>query len=533
MVAGKLNGTRRKFRLNNMTGLMNTMSEANAYLTFDPNASMGEGFTQIPFEFQLVENWQPINRGGVSTATGFTLFQNTGSATNITGLYRYLKSDGTNLFMYSQGTKVYKLVSGTATDIGATLASGNYTHFATAQDKLVICDGSTVPQKWDGTTLSNLTGGTSDTTAVTGFKQTVYYQNRLFGFSATHDTSLLYYSKAGDITAGYAGATSPDGGFISCDVNDGQKITCIGLFFVPGQLQPLIVVGKERSIGIVTGSGSSSDPYTFSKISFDLGIPGFRQFVQFNQDAAFLTPRGVSSYQTAIKNINIQQQLLSGKITNQFTALSATTLPTALGWFDWKNRRVSYAVCTGTSTVPNTIWHYDIELGGFYKQSGFNVTAAFVDTDGTLYTGDDQGKIYQAGAAYRVYNGNAISSTLIAPPLDFFEPDYYKRIVHADITIRGGGSMGYSLGIGTMRDYGTKGGSSHSIPISAGSFTWGGGVWTNNPSVYEWGAAPLTITKFFPSNIFRNMTFTWTQTGANQAIDFLEMNIEVEYLDLV
>jgi hypothetical protein len=531
MAKGKLTGKRRTFRLNNMTGLMNTMSELNAYLTFDPNAPMGAGLTQIPFEFQLVENWQPINRGGLSTATGFSLYKDTGSATKISGLYRYNKSDGTSLFMFSQGTKVYKLVSGTATDIGATIAA-TYIHFNTAQDKLVFCDGTNAPQKWDGTTLSNLSSG-GDATACAGFKQTVYYQNRLFGFSATHDTSLLYYSKSGDITAGYAGGSAPDGGFINCDVNDGQKITAIGLFFIPGQLTPTIIVGKERSVGIITGAGSSGDPYTFSKISFDMGIPGFRQIVQFQQDIAFLTPGGVSSYQTAIKNINIQQQLLSGKITNQFTALSTTYLPDALGWFDWKNRRISYAVCTGTNTVPDTIWHYDIELGGWYKQTGFHVTAAFVDSDGTLYTGDDAGKIYNHSSSVQNYNGLPVSATLQTPPLDFYQQDYYKRIVHGKLTVRGNGNGSYSLGVSTSLNYGTRSGSTHVIPVTTGSYTWNGGVWTSDSSVYQWGGSPLKTVKFFPSNIFQDITFTFVQSGVNQPVGLLDMELVVEYLDLV
>jgi hypothetical protein len=56
----------RTFRINNMTGLMNTMAEENSYLGIDPNANMGYGATTIPFEFKNIENWMPLNRGGLS-----------------------------------------------------------------------------------------------------------------------------------------------------------------------------------------------------------------------------------------------------------------------------------------------------------------------------------------------------------------------------------------------------------------------------------------------------------------------------------
>lgn len=519
MARGKKTGSRRTFRLNNMTGLMNTMSEDNNYLTFDPNANLGAGLTQIPFEFKNVENWSPINRGGLSKAFGYSQFYSTGNSSKITGLYRFSKSDSTSFFLYGQTTKVYKLVSGTATDIGATFSSGAYLHFETALDKCIICDGVNAPVTYDGTTTGSLTNAPSV------LRATLFYQNRLFGFGNTgNNSSYVYYSDASSLN-------NMANNFISCDTNDGQKITAIAKFFIPGQLEPVIIVGKEASIGIIVGDGSTANPYTFVKISLDVGIPGFRQIVQYQQDAAFLTPRGISSYLTAIKNINIQQQLLSSKITNQFTSLPTTYLPDALSWFDWKNRRISFAVATSTNTVPDTVWHYDIELNGWYKQTGFYVTAAFVDRDGYVYTGDSAGKINKHDPAVFAYNSGAISATLQTPYLDFFEPMYYKRIVDAKIVIRGNGS--YNLGVSTALNFGAASGSSHTVPISAGAYTWGGGVWTSDSSVYQWGGAPLTRKKFYPSGIFENISFTFSQSQANKPVDLLEVVLDVEYLDLI
>lgn len=523
MAKGSKTGTRRTFRLNNMVGLMNTEAEENAYSTFDPNAKLGVTVTSIPFEFKNIDNWQPISRGGLSKMSGFDEHFNTSVNSPIRALGRFVKSDGTSLFIYSQGTNVYKLVSGVSTSIGATVAD-DYHWYETAMDKFIICDGVGVPQVYDGTTVTALaTGG--DGTAATGFKQVLWYQNQLFGFSATHDTSLLYHSDIGVITTGYST------NFINCDTNDGEKITSIAKFFVPGQFEPIIVVGKERSVGIITGDGTVSNPYAFTKISDKLGIPGFRQIVKYEQDATFLCPRGISSYITASKDINIEQRLLSKNVTNQFTNLSQTYLPDALGWFDWKNRRVSYAIPDANNQYPNVIWHYDIDLGGMYKQTGFYVTSAFVDTDGTLYTADQNGKIYQHSSIVHNYNSTAINATLQTPYLDFFEPDYYKRIVHSKITIRGNGS--YNLGIGTSLNYGLKLGSSHTVPVSAGYYLWNGGVWTDDPGVYQWGGSLLQHKKVFPANIFENISFTFSQSGADQPVDLLEMVIEVEYLDLI
>lgn len=511
------------FRINNFTGLMNTMSEENNFLGIDPNASLGVGATTIPFEMKNIENWMPSYRGGLSKTFGFTLLKYVGSSTPITGLYRYLKADGTSKLIVSYGNTVYSLAGGVLTSTTMTVTNGAYLDFQTAYDKLVVCDGAAKPQTYDSTTVADLAAG-ADATAVLGARQSCFYANRLFVFSATHDQSLLYYSDAGNIGTGYAA------NFIPCDVSDGQKITGIKQYFIPGQLEPVIIVSKERSIGVVTGDGTTGNPFTFNKITFDVGVYGFRQIQQFNQDVAFLTQKGITSYSAALKNINITESMLSRNIANQFTGLTQTYLKNALSWFDWKNRRVSFAVPTGSSQYPDTIWHYDIQLNGFYKQTGFNTTVAMVDTDGTVYTGDDKGNIYQHGSSYQSYNGNNIISTLQTPYLDFFDPYHFKRVKQAKITVRGNGQ--YSLGVSTQKNYGKSLGTVNTIPLSAGEYIWNGGVWTSDPSIYQWGGNPLLVKKFFPGGLFENMSFTFSHSGTAQTLDLLELVLDIEYLGI-
>lgn len=142
-----------------MTGLMNTMAEENAFLTLDPNARMGAGGITVPFEFKDVTNWMPLNRGGMSITFGYTLLKDVGSATKITGLYRYIKSGGTSYFMVSYGSTLYTLSSGTLTSTTMSVTSGAYLDFETAYDKLIVCDGAGNVQTWDGTTVANLAAG--------------------------------------------------------------------------------------------------------------------------------------------------------------------------------------------------------------------------------------------------------------------------------------------------------------------------------------------------------------------------------------
>lgn len=507
----------KKFRINNMTAGMNTISEGHSLNTIDPNATAGAGFVQMGFEFLNMDNWEIINRGGISKDFGASLYKDTGVASPITGLGRYKNSSAASIFMFSQTTKVYKLVSGTITDIGATIASGAYTHFENAGDYLIICDGQTAaaPQKWDGTTVSAL-GGTPPNAA----KMSLYTQNRLFMFASD---GYLYYSDANNISAGY-GAN-----FVACNRNNGQSITCIRKLFVPGELKPLIFTAKERSIGMIDGTGAAADPFVFKEIATDVGVLGFRPTCYFEQDIAFLTPKGVSTYQTAIKNVNIEEKFISQKIRPDFTALSQTTLPLASSWYDWKYDRIGFAVATGSASYPNTVYYYNIRTGGWRKKTGLNITASFVDDDGTVYTGDDQGRIWKHDPAVNSYNGTAISCSAQTPYMDFFEPDKYKQIEYCEMTVRGTGT--YNLSVASMMNDGQIVGGTNTINLTGARYVWGGGVWTSDANTYQWGNAPLARKKFFPRGIFKNISFILTNSGANQPIDLIDWVIVVRYLD--
>lgn len=381
---------------------------------------------------------------------------------------------------------------------------------------MIVCDGAGAAKTWNGSVAASLGGSPPS-----GARQSIFYNDRLFIFGSSNP-SLLYYSTAGNIETGYAS------NFITCDANDGEKIVSVGKMFVPGELQPVLIVGKERSVGIVTGDGTAGDPFTFSKINYEVGVPGFRQMVSFEGDLAFLTPRGVSSYNTAIKGINIEQNFLSRNIYDQFTDLTNAALGNGLAFNDWKRRRMGFALPVDNATYPDRIYWFDYQSGCWYYQNGFRVTSAFVDTDGTLYTGTDTGIIYKHDTTVYHYASTAINAVLTTPYLDFFEPDGYKRIKWASVTARGNGS--YSVGVSTKRDFGTSIGSTHSVDLSNTAYTWNGGTWTSNSATYQWGGAPILRKYFYPKGVFKNIQFTFTQSGTSQPVDLFELDFEVEYL---
>ncbi len=501
------------FRLNNLLGGMNSVAEDNALASFDYN---GQG---VQAEARDIENFIPLNRGGQTKNFGYDIHKDTGDSSPITGMYRYIKSNGDSFFLFGQGTTAYKLVAGTITSLGYSgFNSGSYLHFETALDTCIICDGVTVPRQFDGTTVTALGG------SLTGLRATVFHHNRVFGFGKSSDPSLMYYSDAGTVD------TNISTNFINCDKNDGQKITAACKVYIAGNLEAAILVAKERSVGIITGAGTVDSPYTFSKINFDFGVPSFRGIIQWGQKVSYLTPNGVGNFSLGDNQVKLLYQYLSEKVRDKFQALNTSVLDDAMCWHDWKNTRISFAVPEAGFSYPNVIYHLDTDSGGWYKErwdSAELITSVFVDTDGVLYHGDQNGNIWIHGPTYSGYGAEAINAYYKTPYLDFGNPNIKKRILDAKITVRAQGE--YGLGISTMLDYGTRNGKSHTINMTAGSYTWGGGVWTDDPDVYQWGAAPISIRRFIPSGYFHNIQFNFTQAGFEQPVDIFDIQFTVEF----
>jgi hypothetical protein len=504
--------TTKLFRIQAMTGGINTIAEENDLIAF--------GSPQAGSEARDIENFAPLYRGGQSKAKiGFTQVVDTG-ASPVTGIYRYIKANGTNKFIVSYGNTVSTLVSTTLTPI-TTMTSNAYINFETATDNLIICDGVLSAKIYTGSVTSIIT------TPVGGIRQAVFYQNRLFIFSSTSNQSLVYYSVPNQVSGAGSGYSTQ---FIQCDTNDGQKITCLKRLFLPGQeFNSILLVGKERSVGVITGDGTTANPFTFNKISFDTGIPGFRGAIQYEGNIAFFTPKGVSSYITSVQNNNMLYTYISEKVRNKFLDMNQNKLDLTQAWYDWKKSRISFACTEAGFTYPNVIWHYDVRLGCWYKErwgTGYDCTASFIDINGDWYHGDSNGRLFLHDGSDK-FDTAPVISFYKTPYMDFGAPQLRKRILQAAITARGDGN--YAIGVGVSLDYGQRNSRFNTVPITQAAYQWGAGVWTNDPNIYQWGAAPIDTTKFWPSGHFKNMQITFQQGGADQPVDIFELDLLVEF----
>jgi hypothetical protein len=500
-----------QFVLNNMLGGMNTMAEPGGLATF------GDG---VLAEASDIENFLPIIRGGQRSEYGYEERLDTESGTPIQGIYRFYKPDGTDVLVAAWGGTLYSLDNSWAeTSIGSGFDTDAFLHFETAYGRLIICDGVNNAKVWDGTTLSTLT------TDVTAPKVAQFYLDRLWLIDPTNQPGYVYHSDIGDITTGYSS------NFIKCDNQDAGRVTALEKVFYAGDSTTYLVVGKDISIGIITGDGTAADPFVYSEVNRDAGLYSHRGLVQSRQDIAYLTRKGVSTIQTDMREVGVQYTYISAKVQDAFQEIDPSTGDNSHAYYDWFNSRVRFFIPTAGKTYPNVCWNWDVQYGGWYKtRYDKEITASFVEKNSIVYLGTSDGRIVEPlrtkGGSF---GGNSINSVYKTGYIDFGDTTRRKRIKNAWIYATGAGD--YSFSVATTLDYGQRKGDTGTVELNGVPYTWGGGVWTNDPDVYQWGAAPISITRFIPRGYFYNMEFTFTINGVDRPLDLYKIVFDVEYLE--
>lgn len=500
-----------QFIMNNMLGGMNTMAEPGGLATF------GEG---VLFEAADIENWMPVIRGGQRTEYAYDVTLTTGTGTFIQGVYRYYKPDGTDTLVGVWDGNLYTISSGwVATLVGGGFDTSAYVHFETAYGKLIICDGVNNAKQYDGSTLSTLT------TDVTAPKVSKFYLDRLFLIDPDNQPGYVYHSDIGDITTGYTS------NFIKCDNQDSGRVTALEKIFYAGDATTYLVVGKDTSIGIITGDGTSADPFVYSEVNRDAGVFGFRSMVQSVQDVAYLTRKGVSSIKTDLRDIGVEYSYLSKKVQDEFQNIDPTAGVNSHAYYDWYNSRIRFFLPTSGNTYPNVCWNWDVQTGGWYKtRYDQAITASFIEKNSQVILGTSTGKlVVPRRTPGGDFGGNSINSVYTTGYIDFGDSTRRKRIKNAWVYARGRGD--YSFNISSAIDYGKQKGDSGTIDLTGSRYTWGGGVWTDDPDVYQWGGPPISITRYIPRGYFYNIQLSITKTGINQPLDLFKIVFDVEYLE--
>ena len=194
----------------------------------------------------------------------YITWQDSSTSNKVTGIYEYRKKDGTTKEICCIGTDIYDLSNlNSASKTGMT-PGHDYT-FVTMNDYLIATNGEDIPQKWDGSTWSNVGSGlpwpdSDDCPPIA--KYCCVHKNRLFmaGLKGTspyyNEKSYLVFGEPGDPSVSNQW---PVNNYISVGTDDGDIITGILVY------SDVLVIFKQYSTWVLMGSG----PFDFALMEID------------------------------------------------------------------------------------------------------------------------------------------------------------------------------------------------------------------------------------------------------------------------
>ena len=228
------------------------------------------------------------------------------------GAFSFIKADGTVQWILIFGDTAYK-----SEDYGATfsqIATGlrqDYYDFATmrvgASNYLLMANGGTLIQRWDGTTWDTLTN-----TPTGGVKHIAVFNGRLY--VTGHNGVLVQASKIADPTV----FASPDGLTVQILVSSGNTPT--GLH----QSGAHLLVFDERQVSYIDGFGEQTIIVASGAtgVSRSVGCIAFRSIVSAgDQGVCWFSKRGIEFYTPGSEIV-----LLSRKITENISGVDHAEL---------------------------------------------------------------------------------------------------------------------------------------------------------------------------------------------------------------
>lgn len=369
------------------------------------------------------------------------------SGAPVTALYSYQTLTGASHLIAAAGTYLYDLdpISGQTTEIVNGLSNINRMHFVTFNGLLIVCNGVDAPQKWDGTNpISDLEGWAPTISGVSTGMPSIseIFANRLVFSGDVQNPSMLFISELENPENFTPDDELTSPGAIQVSPGDGEKITALKTLFLPLNNEEVLVVFKERSTYIL--SGSDSESFSLQKISDEFGAVNHDCVLQVGSSVIFLSNEGVTTLSTATSQGSLSTGFLSDRIRPQIDRLNRAYLSHAFAVHLRNRQEVWWFVAEG-STVKNQqvlVYNYGSN-GAWSKRTGIDAESGTV-FGGKLYTGNYTGFVQQQlrGNSYQnapipwLYRTGfqGFSSPRLRKRIRDVEL-YFKQISDVDITV--------------------------------------------------------------------------------------------------
>ena len=202
-----------------------------------------------------------IDNGKIETVNGYTVLGTTATLSKVTGIFPFVKEDGTTKFLVTDSSITLETADYSAwTLVSSMTNTATLLTWMQVRNKMWGFNGVDAVMTWDGTTRVNLNGNLSpaavSTPNVPKFRYGAYDQNRVFGFNISGAASDLVFASV--ITTDSV-IIAPDDSRAWPSINTlhvGQGDGSIGtaLFVYNGQLR----AGKEYSIHTIYGDSPTT-----------------------------------------------------------------------------------------------------------------------------------------------------------------------------------------------------------------------------------------------------------------------------------
>ncbi|WMU93394.1 hypothetical protein EMOOHJMP_00201 [Microcystis phage MaAM05] len=352
------------------------------------------------------------------------------SGAMVSSLYPYKNLMGQTFLIAIAGDKLYQFneSTGAAILLYSGLTPDRTMHFVTFQGLLIGCNGADNPIKWDGIgAVEPLGNWPPDVFGIDAGKPALseIYANRLIFSGDADNPSLVYISELENAENFEPSYWSDSPGAIQISPGDGEKITGLKTLFLPLLNEEVLVIFKERSTYVL--SGSDVDTFAVQKMSDEFGAVSHRSIVLVGNELMFLSSEGITALSTATAQGNVTTLFLSNAIKAQIENLNRTQLGHSFAVHLRNRQEVWWFVADGSAIQNQTVLVYNYGINRIWSKRQGIVASCGCTFNGKLYTGNYQG-IVQQQLKGNSYNGQPIGWIYRTGFLDFDNPRLRKRI---------------------------------------------------------------------------------------------------------
>lgn len=352
----------------------------------------------------------------------------------ITGLYDFRMANGTQWIV--RGDSDGSLWKDSSNSIKTGLSTDQYYHFSQWGDTLFICNGSDIPQTWDGSSssTSDLGDPAADWTTDSYPTQMIAHgrgnssRNWALGCAAT--PNYVYASEDGD----------PDD-FINnslafyIETGDGSGLTGGAEFG-----DRLFLFSKTKCF-ILDDDDTNTDNWGYYTAQWFGGAAHHRLVVRTPNDLICMMDDGeIYSVSSAMeygdyRAASIIRPSYIHEYINDYINLSAINTFHAV--YDMNLRAVLFFVASTGNTTPNMALVFFIDtknwsvLNNLSYASGYSAlcSARVLQSAGIwkIYTGDNSGVVWKLNETNRSDNNNSYYAGILTPHLSMENPRVHKR----------------------------------------------------------------------------------------------------------